>query len=265
MATNLDYMKNWLKIMGKNLVYSHQRDDIINFIYRLYIERRDELLSILRHQHISLLAVLKTIPSYSKDESEIISVLNSYSPDFYDFSESLITEVVGDSVLSGVPTYCGTKESKKMAVGESFFNHVKTLITVERILIDEVDRFQQVTINRVLYIWRLFKDENKDMDFVIKNLNDFNIFNVERAQTILDSIILILHSVGQMELARFLGMQTKKWVVVDDEKVRELHQDRNGLIAPLDGLILGARWPGDPRLSLEDTINCRCWLEFCGE
>ncbi len=226
---------------------------------RRNVEHQGELLTILKRQHKSLLDILLTIPFYSENTSQIISILMSYSPVFHDFFDRLVYEIINQSTSDGIPTFCGSQENIGMKVDDVFFNHVKTRIVVAGVLVNEIASFQRYTVDKVLDVWRQYQIEH--VKLLLESIEPF--FDNERAETILNRITQVLWGIGQFELANLLGMKTKKWVTMKDIFVRDLHQQRDGLIAPLDGLILGAKYPRDPQLPPEDRINCRCHLEFC--
>lgn len=63
------------------------------------------------------------------------------------------------------------------------------------------------------------------------------------------------------------GMTQKKWCTVGDNRVRDAHADTEGQIVDIDEYFLvGGEYglfPGDTEhLSAENTVNCRCWLEY---
>ena len=205
--------------------------------------------------------ILLTIPLYSEDKSKIISTLQSYSSVFHDFFDRLVYEIINQSTLAGIPTFCGSQENIGMKVDDVFFNHVKTKIAVEGVLVNEIASFQRSTIDKVLKMWWQYQNEHRDIELLLDSLKP--LFDNERAKTIFNRIASVLFGMGQFELAKLLGVKTKKWVTKKDMFVRDLHKQREGLIAPLDGLILGARYPRDPQLPPEDRENCRCHLEFC--
>jgi uncharacterized protein with gpF-like domain len=60
------------------------------------------------------------------------------------------------------------------------------------------------------------------------------------------------------------GARSKKWVTKHDDKVRKTHAAADGQTVPLNApFVVGGQllmFPGDPRGSAGETINCRCVL-----
>ena len=248
-------------LLANSYLENRQKNSLKRKAQRNFSGYQDELLNILKRQQKSLLVILLTIPFYSEAQDKIVSELNSYSSVFKAFFDSIVYEVISQSTLDGISIYCGSQESIGLKVDEVFFDHVKKRMLAEGVVTNEIASFQNVTVEKVLEMWRQYQIEHRDIELLLESLRP--LFNEERAEAILDRIVSVLYGIGQFELASFLGMKTKKWVTKKDVFVRDLHKQREGLIAPLDGLILGAKYPRDPRLPLEDRENCRCHLEFC--
>lgn len=58
----------------------------------------------------------------------------------------------------------------------------------------------------------------------------------------------------------------KRWVAVMDEFTRESHAEMDGAVVALDGAFdvggQSAEFPGDPGLSADESVNCRCGVEW---
>lgn len=93
-----------------------------------------------------------------------------------------------------------------------------------------------------------------------------------RSKTIATSTINGAYNQGQLSGARFQSQQLpsvikniyKKWVTQHDFRVRDAHADADGQTVKYDDdFVVGGEnleYPGDPTGSIENTINCRCFL-----
>ncbi len=72
-----------------------------------------------------------------------------------------------------------------------------------------------------------------------------------------------------LEKARREGKRVKIWRTQNDDKVRESHRAMEGVAVPIDSpfIVNGERLrlPSDPNGSLEETANCRCFVEYADE
>lgn len=66
---------------------------------------------------------------------------------------------------------------------------------------------------------------------------------------------------GQMQ-ERLPGLK-KEWVSVLDDRTRDSHVVADGQVVPVNGRFLVGGWPAkfprDPMLPAEESVNCRCW------
>lgn len=68
---------------------------------------------------------------------------------------------------------------------------------------------------------------------------------------------------GAVSSIRDAGAPGKQWLVADDLRTRDSHDDIDGQVVPVGGKFTTGKgnqawWPGDPRLPPSDFINCRC-------
>jgi len=67
---------------------------------------------------------------------------------------------------------------------------------------------------------------------------------------------------GAVSGIRDAGAPGKKWLAEDDRRTRAAHDDADGQVVPVGAkFTVGGEqlwWPGDPRGSLSNIINCRC-------
>jgi hypothetical protein len=67
---------------------------------------------------------------------------------------------------------------------------------------------------------------------------------------------------GREEAGRQSGVRTKRWVVTS-VRPRSSHAAMNGETVDMgDTFSNGAKWPGDPSLSIEERAGCSCLLDF---
>lgn len=69
---------------------------------------------------------------------------------------------------------------------------------------------------------------------------------------------------GQLSSLRDSGAVGKEWLAEDGPRTRDSHDEADGQVVPIgsDFDVGGesARFPGDPRLSMEERANCRCGM-----
>ena len=67
---------------------------------------------------------------------------------------------------------------------------------------------------------------------------------------------------GAVSGIRDAGAPGKEWLAEDDHRTRDAHHEADGQVVAVDAkfTVDGEQlwWPGDPRASLENIINCRC-------
>lgn len=78
--------------------------------------------------------------------------------------------------------------------------------------------------------------------------------------------LIALSNGGSLMAAQIAGVAAKSWLTAGDERVRETHADADGQTVPIDQPFdVGgeqAQYPGDPDLSDEESLNCRCTITF---
>lgn len=80
-----------------------------------------------------------------------------------------------------------------------------------------------------------------------------------RAQLIARTEVHNATQTGTMEGYKQAGLVTKIWVTVGDAHVRQTHAEQDGEERPINmAFSNGLMYPGDPRGSAEEIINCRC-------
>jgi len=102
-----------------------------------------------------------------------------------------------------------------------------------------------------------------------KAIADTGAFSPERALRISRTITGTGSSLGQLSAATMSGAGKKRWVT-SGFGVRDLHTEREGDEAPIDGVFkriqspngVYPRYPLDPDIAAEDRINCRCSMDF---
>jgi hypothetical protein len=67
---------------------------------------------------------------------------------------------------------------------------------------------------------------------------------------------------GRVPLKKLGVIQSKEWVCIFQNS-REAHEDADGQTVGYNDLFTvggeAARWPGDPRLSAQNRVNCQCF------
>lgn len=70
-------------------------------------------------------------------------------------------------------------------------------------------------------------------------------------------------NLGRYDSYKKRGIKYKKWITMNDERVRASHSDIDGEVVPIDDLFSnGLLYPCDPSGSPEETYNCRCILGY---
>lgn len=67
---------------------------------------------------------------------------------------------------------------------------------------------------------------------------------------------------AQIEMLRKAGYETKQWVTMDDERVRDSHVECGEQEPiPLESrFVNGLAYPHEPDAPASESVNCRCWL-----
>ena len=104
----------------------------------------------------------------------------------------------------------------------------------------------------------------QDMEKRIKGL--FEETYKHRAQTVARTEVISANNKAGVEAARQANMKHKVWVTALDEKTRPWHAEADGQTVGIDEpfIVMGEEldFPGDPKASPENTINCRCTMTY---
>ncbi|MFC9465197.1 phage portal protein [Streptomyces coelicoflavus] len=89
---------------------------------------------------------------------------------------------------------------------------------------------------------------------VFTNLGDYRAEMIARTETI------GAYNQASFMAARAAGMTHITWLATDDKRTRPTHRTANGqeVVIGKKFAATGCRWPGDPKASASQTINCRC-------
>ena len=223
----------------------------------------DGIYSILKMQYTDIAKELWTIPFYSSSPNEIVNVIKRYDNEFYSIIKSLLLGIIDKGLKKDIAIYCGPKfEWKAVEINDSMFelSEASSINTIN----DLVLLFQNHTINELMKAWN-DKDiwEENGVKYLITLIGKYGIFGLDSATRISSIIYRRIENIAQFEKAKFLGATTKRWESMRDDKVRTLHQQRNGMVAPINELILGALYPCEPGLLPGDFEWCRCLLSYC--
>lgn len=131
----------------------------------------------------------------------------------------------------------------------------------------------QTTKDRIAFIIEKGIEEGKGAREVAKDIRDDFEFNKNRSMNIART-----ETVTAMNLGKFMARQNspyeeeKRWIPAKDNRTRESHLaledvgwidlDSDFYMANNSGMLEPALYPGDDRLSAENTCNCRCTLSF---
>jgi Phage Mu protein F like protein len=106
-------------------------------------------------------------------------------------------------------------------------------------------------------------DNGDSVQAFAKTVRDtFDGFEVARSVTIARTEITGSIGYGATETLSDEGYPEKEWSAVGDERTRDAHDAADGQTVPIDQPFLvggeSLMFPGDPRGSPENVINCRC-------
>lgn len=83
-----------------------------------------------------------------------------------------------------------------------------------------------------------------------------------RAPWIARSKVNTAANVGRQVAAEIGGARSKTWIVTSG-KPRSSHAGLSGESTGIGGVFSnGAKWPGDPNLSVDERANCACYCDF---
>jgi len=102
-------------------------------------------------------------------------------------------------------------------------------------------------------------DSDNPRDALIKGIKDkYAIYETSRAKTIARTETHGAFQKGNYEGYKQSGLPIKIWVNVGDANVRDSHNIDGEEVGINDYFSNGLKFPGDPRGSAEEVINCRC-------
>ena len=120
-----------------------------------------------------------------------------------------------------------------------------------------------VTLNRIRQTLQQGIDQGLGIEKIARMMEQSNAVNRIRARVIARTEIISASNAGSDLGARSTGLNLRKeWLASIDGREREDHAIANGQIVGMDeDFIVGgeqAKYPGDPRLSAGQVIQCRC-------
>jgi len=124
-----------------------------------------------------------------------------------------------------------------------------------------------VTLRRIRRSLQQGINEGLGIEQIARNLQQSNAVNRIRGRVIARTEIISASNAGSDLGARSTGLNlNKEWIATPDGRERETHGEANGQVVGMGELfIVGgqeAKYPGDPNLSAEESIQCRCTHAF---
>jgi len=118
----------------------------------------------------------------------------------------------------------------------------------------------KTTFSQLEQVFSLAFDSDNPREALIKGIQDkYNIYETSRAKTIARTETHGAFQKGNFEGYKQSGLPIKIWVTVGDSNVRDSHAIADGEEVGInDYFSNGLKFPGDPRGSAEEVINCRC-------
>lgn len=146
---------------------------------------------------------------------------------------------------------------------------LKAALVSEAVILRERSLIEQSTIKLVLDQVQNGINQGLSIDAIQQSIDDVGAFGATRALRISRTVVGAASSLGQLAAGKAAGATVKVWNSARLH-TRDLHLDRDGEEAPIDGRFVnypGAngvapRYPLDPELDAADRINCRCSLSF---
>lgn len=126
-----------------------------------------------------------------------------------------------------------------------------------------IKRVSEVTLQRVRRVLEQGVSEGLGTEEIARRIEQSNAVNRVRARVIARTEIISASNAAADLGARSTGLTLEKeWLTAIDGREREDHAIANGQTVAMDeDFIVGgeqAKYPGDPRLSAENVIQCRC-------
>ena len=130
-----------------------------------------------------------------------------------------------------------------------------------------IQQVSQVTLQRVRRVLEQGVNEGLGTEEIARRIEDSNAINRVRARVIARTEIISASNAGADLGARSTGLNlTKSWLASVDGRERDAHRVANDRyqaepIGMDEDFIVGGeqcKYPGDPNLSAEQVINCRC-------
>jgi hypothetical protein len=130
-----------------------------------------------------------------------------------------------------------------------------------------IQAVSDVTLTRIRRTLEQGVSEGLGIEDIARRLQSSNAVNRVRGRVIARTEIISASNAGSDLGARSTGLNlNKEWIATPDGRERETHGEANGQVVGMGELfIVGgqeAKYPGDPNLSAEESIQCRCTHAF---
>jgi hypothetical protein len=178
-------------------------------------------------------------------------------------------ELLRDEYLVAGVAAIGSVVVEQRQADDEIEKAISEALDREALILNERSLIETATVKSIIQQVRDGLDKDLSPVAIQQAIIDVGTFSPERALRISRTVTGSAQSIGQLEAAKVAGATLKIWdaSLVD---TRELHENRDGEQAPIDGRFMnyqsstGAypRFPLDPELGPEDRINCRCTMRF---
>ena len=160
---------------------------------------------------------------------------------------------------AGTDAMTFTKTFRKVQV-EEFIIDVNIRSWIEERVKDFSKSIVDTTFSQLEQVFSTAFDSDNPRQALIKGLQDkYAIYEISRAKTIARTETHGAFQKGNYEGYKQSGLPIKIWVTVGDGSVRDSHASADGEEVGInDYFSNGLKFPGDPRGSAENVINCRC-------
>src|SRR5690554_4761056 len=158
-------------------------------------------------------------------------------------------------------SYGGLKSGHIKELADDWMGYMRNFAAMEAGA--RIQSVTNVTLTRIRRVLEQGVNEGLGVEEIASRMERSNAVNRIRARVIARTEIISASNAGSDLGARSTGLSlNKEWVATADGRTREDHEEIGGSVVGMDELFsvggFEARYPGDPDLPPDQSIQCRC-------
>ncbi len=242
-------------VRSDDLESSVEKKMMLGFKEMLDLQFYDINQSLQEAEDIEFFDVEEVLKQREEQSKEYIENIFTFGVKEFAKQEILVEDKRGASVI------IDTRE------GPDVESAIETAISVflmeEMFVLEEVMFILASTASLIMAAVEKGVAEGISLNKVAESIQQNSAFSDERALRLARTLTTSCRNIAQIANADAMGATHKTWITAGDKVVRAEHYKRNGVSVPMkETFSKGVRFPGDPKASANDRINCRCGLKF---